>query len=312
MAIKREVYNRLKEARERDPEEAEKLFDHLETRSIRFRRIIFFLIILLLGLGVVFLSEIVWKDAQYKEILRDTFLALSAVGLVELLNLLLLSDETERIIDKSIRKNLPSSLNRVRLAGIVDFSSEFDVTEIKRKIRNCENCTIRILRMRFIEFESLKKELELAITENKCTVEIILLTPYATGVIKSRIKTFENNPPRQLQVETFQSQMRTVIRDIDMFRSQKLKGYQNKLLLNIHNSFVSTSLTGFDHEWKLGFFFLGEDVMNGSHLTVKGVDKIMQKTLFTHYAKQKQLSWSYPFDADEKKQDDFLREIAEK
>jgi hypothetical protein len=310
--MRKKKISQLRNALRTDKDSATKVLDTFEKNNSNLRRIIFFFIILLLGTGSIFILEIFYPKLEHKETLRDMALAITAVGLVEFLNLLLRSGEIEEAFDRSIHKNLPESIQRVRDSGLLDYHENLTIEELGKKISNSYNTDIKILRIRFFEFALLKSEIRKSILDNECTVEIILLTPFSTAMIEKRIKQVQEGVASTEDIIIFQNQILSIIKEIDSFRGSLEENYKTKLMLKVHNSFTSVSLTGFNHEWILGIFLLGQDVINGSHLTIKGSDKPFQIAADKHYKIQNKLSWPFPFNENWETKKQFLESIASK
>lgn len=306
---------KLRRLNQKKEDEKLKEYEKLQRRSFNLKRVVFFLILFIGGLiAVVVVDTASIGNSTVKNIVKDSFLALAAVGMIELLKDTLLSDENEIMMSRIFRRYLPNNIDRIRNSGISDYIQSLDYGEIEEKINNSHDVKIRILRMRFIEFSSIKDTIQKSLENNNTIVEIVLLSPYAEEIIKKRLRAENNNKNiSEEDVATFQNDMKSVIKKIEKMRMEISD--KNKVKLYFHNTPMPISLTGIDNEWLVSFFLLkksNKNVMATPHLVVSGTDKSFQHYIKEHYKKQLEYSEEYPFDSTEEVRATFLKEVANK
>jgi hypothetical protein len=185
-------------------------------------------------------------------------------------------------IDLSVSKHFPKQYTNLKASGIDNAFPLLKTDRLYEEIRKFkEPSEVFMLKMWLSDIERLEVAIREA-TASGCVFKIALLHPDSVEVFRKRGKF----AGMSISSETMKVMVGHSIERMKLLKASLPEKDRDRLMVKLHDDFVSVSIFGFDENILVGFYLHGSIAENNVQLKIRGGYTLYYKAFKSHFKKQ--------------------------
>ncbi len=185
-------------------------------------------------------------------------------------------------IDESVSKHFPKQYTNLKASGIDNAFPHLKTDRLYEEIRRFKSPSeVFMLKMWLSDIERLEVAIREA-TAKGCLFKIALLHPDSVEVFRKRGKF----AGMSISSETMKVMVGHSIKRMKLLKASLPEKDRDRLMVKLHDDFVSVSIFGFDENILVGFYLHGSIAENNVQLKIRGGYTLYYDAFKSHFDKQ--------------------------